>query len=468
MAVEGDTLFVASKSGLSAYDISDPANPAESWSTDIDGLTSILGHADSLWMTHAPAGGLSVMDLTGSPDPGAVSLFEIERAYTSLAGSGGNLLVALEATQYGQSDAPVRLHVLGAAWPGRVSTSEFSQQTPVAAADVALLGDTLLVADPATGLLVLDAGEPGTELGRLELPGGARFVEAGRSWAAVVDAWTHAPDLGPGHPGHGDPVHRMHLVDLADPTSPRVADEVVAGYNPQVEAVGARVLLWAEGVASLYDVAPDTRFTPRGSLTYDAGSGYAHAALQGDFVYVATNSKLMVADVSDPDAPRWVAEVPFEPGLKATAIAVSGRLAAVGLTESSGGRVRFGARLFDISNPERPVTVRDELGEQGDVFASLTAYEERLIAVGWTSVKQWDVSDFSWVKQVALMEAAGSPYRPADPGGNPTVPGFGPGPVVVDGGRAWMAAGGAGVLAADLPEGRLDVKIALPAVMTKR
>ncbi len=73
-------------------------------------------------------------------------------------------------------------------------------------------------------------------------------------------------------------------------------------------------------------------------------------AVSGDYAYFGSNSALMVADVSNPEAPRAVGDVALPDTQYATVlgIAVSGGYAGV-----AGGDTGF--RIVDVSNPSAPV-----------------------------------------------------------------------------------------------------------------
>ncbi len=200
---------------------------------------------------------------------------------------------------------------------------------------VAVSGTTVLVAAGDKGLVVIDAGNPGSPLLKsvLDTAGEARDVLVSGSMAFVAD--------GP---------EGVLAVDIADPAAPRIAGAWDSPGEATGLALAGTTVYLADGGAGLQvlDVSNPARPAPVGSLDTD---GTAEAvALSGHYAYLADGSGgIKVVDVSAASAPKLGAAVAASG--YAHSVAADGRLLLAGSLYDGGYQV------FDLAQPDAPALV---------------------------------------------------------------------------------------------------------------
>ncbi len=162
----------------------------------------------------------------------------------------------------------------------------------------------------------------------------------------------------------------VYVVDIADPTAPRIlATAATQGAAYDMAVLGDRlyVAAWAAGL-EIFDVADKAQPRRLGGVATRANAHAIAADARGEFVYVGDWSGafeggdpdygLTVVDVRDPVSPTVAAQL-NTPGWAAD-IALDGRTAY--LADGPGG-----LRVVDVSDPRQPM-------ELGSLATSVRAY----------------------------------------------------------------------------------------------
>lgn len=145
------------------------------------------------------------------------------------------------------------------------------------------------------------------------------------------------------------PVTSLKLVDISQPSSPRLITSAAINGADDIDVVDGRVysvgVPWVSSTSSLaiYDLVNASRFVSRG--TYGT-HGSAAVVVHGTIAYLADNHYgLQVVDVSDPDNPGLLTTVPtLGP---ASDVEIDGSHVYVSTEE--------GLAIFDISTPHTPI-----------------------------------------------------------------------------------------------------------------
>ena len=263
MVLEGDTLFVAGRSGLQAYDVSDPANPL---------LQGTFTHPH------------------GFHD--AQSMASHEGVTYILSGEGRSSdLVTLDLSQSEPTILNERLEI---------GTG--------ALLDLFVSGDGLIVPVWMGGLYTLDISDPaGPQL--LHQPAEGEY-SAGDLFTVVLNDqalyWPVVSETGVGGVG---------AIDLADLANPALANVVETG-NAQVlsQALGGDSLyVLSQGESTqihIFDVSQPLAPQPAGVLTLPQAA--SRLAVGGSILYAACDQwncqSLYIIDVGDPQNPAIVQE----------------------------------------------------------------------------------------------------------------------------------------------------------------
>ena len=199
------------------------------------------------------------------------------------------------------------------------------------AMDVALADDYAYMACGATGLRIIDVGNPQNpyEVGYFDTPGYALGVAVVGSYAYVADR-----DFG------------LRIIDVSNPQDPCEAGHFdTTGYFHGVAVVGGHAYV-ADLMYGLRIIDVSNPQSPYEKGYYNTPGTPFDVAVTGSYAYVADlASGLRIIDVSDPYSP-------FEAGYYDTpgyayGVAVAGSHAYV----TDGGS---GLRIIDVSNPQSP------------------------------------------------------------------------------------------------------------------
>ncbi len=424
VAVSGSYAVVASGyDGLLVVDIADPAAPA------IVGSASTPGHAEMVAVSGSNAyvtdTDLHVVDIsdptaptvTGSMSaPVGIIPVAVSGSTAFVAGSGNNGytwetgLWAVDVSDpaaptivgsVGTPDRPggltvagskvylgVRshgLHVIDVSDPTALSIVGVTD-TLGWAEDVDVAGSLAVVADGNRGLEVLDVANPTApiDLGSVDIPEHAHHVELSGSTAVVVGG------------GEAPYDNRLSLVDVSDPTAPRITGSLGGFFDVTglaVEGSTAYLAVNYEGLA-VVDISDPTSPLLVGWL--EILNSLGDVAVTQSTVFVKTWSGLHVVDVSDPGAPAIIGSLSI-PG---TALAASDSVLYVG-----GGSLQ----VVDVSDPSVPTIVGSV--DAPYLISSLTVWDSTLVAADPYGLSIVDVSVpatpviTGWARKTRTMEA---------------------------------------------------------------
>ncbi len=200
------------------------------------------------------------------------------------------------------------------------------------AADVAIAGNRVYVANGGAGLLVIDVSDPAgpTLAGSLDTPGTAESVAVAGNHACVADGTSG-----------------LLVIDVTDPSNPALAGSTDTPGAASDVAIAGNHAFVADGAAGLQvvDISDPTNPTIAGACDTP---GDAHAVvICGNYAYVADgNAGLRVIDVTDPTNPFPAGS--FSTSQGAVGLAVSGDRAFVAIGTG-------GVSVIDVSDPTDPV-----------------------------------------------------------------------------------------------------------------
>ena len=394
-----DYLFVLNaRSGLRAYDVSDPADPQL-----VQSVFSGTGHSlraiDGKLYVSDGGSGFRILGIDAMPAMPQEGLIEMLVFGAALRGGtlwgGAGELVGIESV--GVNAIAVRTR----------------HRTTGRPRDVVLRGSELLIAESEAGLRIVDVtGDPRT-VSRVLTPGQAHAVATTGPWAYVADG-----------------IAGVTVVNIANTAAPSVVSHIDAsGQAGKAVGSGGRVYL-ANGPGGLA-VADRT-----GVLAHVRTRGEAQDVVTlGDLAYVATTAGLEVVDLADIAAPVVgepvaVAGTPSGVALSddgstayvaagsvgvygvaglaprlgrtvsivgsAISVTVSGDMLAVAAAES-------GFELYDITTPAAP-QFRARVADARNA-RSIVRHEDNLFVGAGADIFVYNVADLRQPVQLARWDA---------------------------------------------------------------
>ena len=314
LALYEDHLFVLNaRTGLRAYDVSDPADPTLEQSL-FSGTGYFLRAAEGRLYVSDGGNGFRVFSIAAMPAMPLEGLLEVivlgaaPRQGIVWGGSGG--LVGIDP---GAPTGPEVVRTLG---------------TTAQPRDVVVRGDTLVTAESEAGMRLVDVAAAPRTVGRVSTRGSAHAVALDGEWAYIAD--------GPAG---------IAVMNVRDRFAPAYASHVdTSGLAARAHGSGGRVFV-ANGPGGL-------TVTDRSQvLAHVSTQGVAHDVVaRGSLAYVATTAGLEVVDLTDMSAP-----VVGEPAATTEP--------ASGVALSDGGAFAYVAAgdvvVFDVTNarPQRGRTL---------------------------------------------------------------------------------------------------------------
>lgn len=328
-AQDGDMLYVVSgATGLNMFDVSDPRSPRY--------VGRYMTHGYALWVavSHGYAyvadeeGGLVILNV-GNPS----------RAFLVKHLPGGNVnMVLVSKNKAYLADGERGIVILDVQNPksprllGICDVTYHSKPKPidVPPLGLALLGNTLLVANGERGLDVVDVSNPGKPRVAAKLPlGGFSYSVALAGGVAFV----------------ADIVKGVIAVDVRDAEHPVKVGEIKASGQPFDVLVWEQKLLISAGAGGL-QVMDISHFPSKSTGVYQAPPTTFGVTVRNGIAFTANGTGGMnIYDVKNPKSPRLLSHVPT-PGYAHRIILVNA-LAYV-------ADVIGGAHAVDISNPRSP------------------------------------------------------------------------------------------------------------------
>ncbi len=357
MEVVGDLLYVALRkgAGLLVLDYSDPAAPAMASSLPGEDLLSVAVAGD-LAYCGAGGDGFVVIDLAAPGGPAQIASLDTPGSANGTAVMGNTLLVALGNNGFGTYDitdptAPTQL----ALWATEGFCTYVREDEGLAYLAGAFGLQILDVSDPAAPT-PLGSWNPDDTTYELVKQGEVLYVAGLQGLAAIL---------------------------VTDPANPVVLDAAGIG-NGLSCAVSDSVVLLGSRFQGLYVLDP-------GSLDVLGNVGNAGFAnklhLAGDALYVADLSGgVLVWDVSDPENPAFLTEIPSDPNTQDVGIA-GDQLAIVNANNSGTGLL-----MADVTDPAAPM-VQGALDTGNQTYGIDLVGDRAVLANGFGGLLVADVSD---------------------------------------------------------------------------
>jgi hypothetical protein len=223
--------------------------------------------------------------------------------------------------------------------------------------DVAVSGDHAFVADAASGLQVIDIGDPANPAyaGGYDTPGSASGVAVSGNYAYVADY-----DSG------------LQVIDISDPTDPSRVGNVVVYFASELAVSGDYAYLSC-GYFGLHVIDISDPVSPSHCAFYDTIGQTHGVAVSGDYAYVASGSDwrgLQVIDISDPCAPVLA-------GYCSTSVAVYEVSVCGDYAFLANGT--DGLTVLDIGDPTNP-SLLSEYGAAGQAMGVAVAGDYAYVA----------------------------------------------------------------------------------------
>jgi hypothetical protein len=329
------------RGGLRLVDISDPASPAAIAYYPMNPL-----HADAFEAPNAPhgahsvavaggrayvtyrterQGGLRVLDISDPAQPVEISNYRDYVYYVSdVAVVEGPSTDAEQTYAYLATGVNMGLLVLNVSDPAQPVV--LADNVPGWARDLAVVGDTLLVADEAGGLQIADISDPAhpTGAGSYITLGDARDIVVSEDRAYITGG-----------------LRDLWVVDVSAPAQPTQAGVFPSsGSILSVAAAGSMAYLAAETEGLLVVDVSDPAHPSQIGAFDTPGLAYG-VDVAGAHVYVA-DGQLQVLDVTDPAAPAPAAS--YEGSARVEDVLIVGDAAY--LTDG-------GLDILDVSDPAR-------------------------------------------------------------------------------------------------------------------
>lgn len=407
IAVQGGYAYIGVGPRLVILDLSVPDRPTLAGQTSIlPGLVHAVTVEGSRAYVTTEDGDLRIVDVTDVTRPRDVTAEAADRPRTAQAlpeirTAVANGLIYRAAERAG-------LQIAEAANPN-VSVGSYTALE--SAADVQVEGSTAYVVDPWSGLHLLDIQNPAAprELSRVDTPGLAGQVAVAADRAYLLDRW-----------------FGLYIVDVSNAQSPVLAGRYAAPQQVDAVVQAGSIAYAAARGDGLWVIDLSDPAAPQAVAHVELPEIGAGLAWMDGYLYVAAaEAGLYIYRLDNARAPEQVA-VYTEVG------------SAAGVT-AAGGLVYIadewmGLRIVNAADPQRPVEV-----------ASVEGLPVRDVAVVgnllYVAADDWDL-------QVFDISDPSTP-RPAQ---TYAVPGDAMG-VVVNGGYAYVAAGGAGFQILSLADG---------------
>ena len=324
LAIEGSTLYVASRYGLWLYDISNPTNPIE-----LAQLTSVadarrVAASGSLVAVANAAGRVSVFEVSNPTQPVPLSSFSLPRPAHALYMHQSRLYCATGV------DGLLEYDLLDPSPESPSGTYAVGKDVR----DVVVHGGMLYLAlwEPE-GLLVLDTNQSESGTARA-VDGESGYISNLRLRGNTLLAYNG---------------YRLHLFDVLNSAQPSYQG-IVSGaiYNSSADIGNERLYIGTNGNLHLYDLNGGRSSVPvseildfNTEITTDSLYGYAIGYLGG----------WSIVDLSNPEQPQTTWTAPSDPSNYQ--LGISAWNGAVYVLNDNDG-----IEIYDASNPNLPVKVR--------------------------------------------------------------------------------------------------------------
>ncbi|MFI0607420.1 MAG: LVIVD repeat-containing protein [Anaerolineae bacterium] len=329
-------------SHLRLFDLATPTAPAAADAVGgIEG--SWLAGTDERLFVAEKGGGLRSLDLSGTGKPSSAALWRAPVNARSVASADGY--------------AYVGDHALGGLWVVDIRKPEAAVPVGFApggenyfcGADCALVHAKgyVYAADSNNGLMVFDIRRPDAPrmVASLDIRGQG-------NWMDVAVADDHAFFNVDEGRDTGRPSGGIFVLDILPPWRQPLPIAHVDGFEPFHIAMAEPHLLLAtdlEGWLRVIDVADPSQ--PRILAELVLGSGRGDLVARDSFAYVAgRDGALSIVDIRQPAAPKLVGQLPASPARRLEA--------SISILRS--WMLLGGLRLVDVSRPDRPIVIDEK------------------------------------------------------------------------------------------------------------
>ncbi len=332
----GDVAFVADSASVVALDVSTPATPVLLGSRGTLGTARGIAAVDSIAFV---ADGDSGLQVVVNRDP-VLATFDPNSAHPDYHGT--SYCVKVVGDSVFLADGPSGVHLIDITDPASPQHRvRYRHCGVLGARRLDVVGDMIYIATQDYGLTVYDQHTETpypvcVSIIRVATPGSAVSV-------AVRDGYAYVMDDGFG----------LWAVNLEDAECPTLVNAYnLDGYARTVAVDGDRAYTpwaggWAKSGFHALDIHDPLSIAEAGATDY-SGHGIKDLAVDGDYVYAASQREFRVFNISDPADP-----IPWG--------VATGQLGTRGLA-ISGDHVYttdtwFGLRVFDVRNPASPTMV---------------------------------------------------------------------------------------------------------------
>ena len=373
VAAEGGFVYVGVGARMHIFDVSNPAAPRETGSTDSfgDNVSDIVV-GDSRAYVAAGTDGVHIVDLTDVSNPRSIGQWDSPGSAEGLAVNGTLLALA---------DGPFGLQLVDVSDPASPAPISSVFDTNFAF-DVSISGPHAFIAGADAGLLVANISVPAAprQVVILDTPGFTRDVAVDGETLYLADQWGG-----------------VRVISIALPASPReIASVMLPGWAFAVETSGAalHVATGSQGLHTL-NIADPSQPLAAGTYAIPMRLTWKVAVANGRAFVGVRNEGVHIVDVTQPPALPRVGTI--APLVGAGPLAVRGDFAYL----LAGER---GLRVFDLSVPGRlrPRGSFDATGERGGCIA--TVGDRHVYVCGNPQFRaQLDVIDVSNVDQLSMV-----------------------------------------------------------------
>jgi hypothetical protein len=377
---DGLAYLAAGSEGVFVVDVGNPVAPTQAGQVAVTGYARRLHKTGGHLFVSTTGAGLAVVDVGNPAAP--VQVAQVPAAAIDVAGTGSFVLTAEPGTGGAQGGV---VRVFDATLPttpvavGAIATAHYSYE-------VALAGTLALVANAATGLVLLDLSGPGApvERARLDTPGAAQNVIARDGYAYLGDA------------------SAVHVVALANPDQPVITATLpFPGFLVYDLAFAGNRLLVANGFGGLlvYDLSDPAQPVAAGSFA-PAGAGVTRIAVDGDLGLAAGGSNAWTLDLAGTGVPVQLAQFT----LPATALGVD-LAGGVGLVAAG----TQGVLSFDLANPTAPAP-QDQFAPFPLMAHDVRMRGDRAWIAGdtWWGLIELDIGDPANLVATGSVDSSGS------------------------------------------------------------
>lgn len=330
VAVDGHYAYIAAgNSGLRIVDISSPTQPVEVGVYQETGLhhtfnagdVAVAGHF--AYVTNGYYNLLHVIDVLDPTRP------KLEKTVGALSSWPGRITLAGHHAYIASGD----VYQFDIASP-MTPILDITYPTPGQAAEVAVAGGYLYIADQSSGLRIYEFSTslPVSEVGVYAPPAEVRQVAIDGDHAYVSDA------------------SRLWVIDITDPIMPASQGSLNLSPVDGLVAEGGYIYVANNGLSIVDATEP---LSPTLITHMGLAGGASSVAITGTYAYVLSyNFGLWIVDVSDPAYPRLVGS--FSGISQAMGLALQGTCVYI---VGRGGGQGGGLWIVDVANPASPRNV---------------------------------------------------------------------------------------------------------------